>query len=150
MPSTDPPLGAAAASFLGRGWAFPPRFGRGGRDVATVAGAADVAESLRIVFATEIGERVMREDFGAGLSRHAFAPVDHGLMVDLRAAIVEAVTTWEPRIDVEQVGIDTAGDADGLLVVTLGYVLRGANSRYNMVFPFNLADPGATPGGAAR
>ena len=146
MRSTDDHLIAAEAPFLGRGWAFPPRFSRGGGEVATVAGAADVAESLRIIFATELGERAMREDFGADLSAHVFAPVDRGLLTELRAAIIDAVMKWEPRIDIERVDIDESGDEAGLLLITLGYVLRGANSRYNLVYPFNVADAARAPG----
>jgi len=138
--SADGPLIAPSAPFLGRGWAFPPSFGRGGGEVATVAGADDVAQSLGIIFATELGERAMREDFGTGLSRHVFAPVDRALLTELRAAIIDAVTRWEPRVDIERVDIDESGERAGLLLITLGYVLRGANSRYNLVYPFNVVD----------
>jgi len=58
------------APFLGRGWSFPPAFGAGGREVATVAGEEDIAQSLHIIFATELGERVMRDDFGCDLHRY--------------------------------------------------------------------------------
>jgi len=143
--STDDHLIAADAPFLGRGWAFPPSFGRGGGEVATVAGAADVAESLQIIFATELGERAMREDFGAGLAAHVFAPVDRSLLTELRAAIIDAVMKWEPRIDIERVDIDEDGDEAGQLLITLGYTLRGANSRYNLVYPFNDADAVGAP-----
>jgi len=129
------------APFLGRGWAFPPSFGRGGAEVETVAGAADVAESLHILFATALGERAMREDFGADLAAHAFHPVDNALLADLRAAIAGAVLRWETRIDVEALDIVESGEEAGLLIITIAYQLRGANSRYNLVYPFHLADP---------
>ena len=48
------------ASFLGRGWSFPPEFGPGGAEVAMVAGEEDIAQSLSILFGTALGERVMR------------------------------------------------------------------------------------------
>lgn len=128
------------APFLGRGWAFPPSFGRGGAEVETVAGAADVAESLRILFATETGERPMREDFGASLSRHVFAQVDRGVLTDMRSAILAAVVAWEPRIEVAGLEIVESGDEPGLLTISLSYVLRGANSRYNFVYPFYIRE----------
>jgi uncharacterized protein len=131
---------SADAPFLGRGWAFPPSFGRGGAQVETVAGAADVAESLRILFATEIGERPMREDFGASLSRHMFAQIDRTLLTDMRSAILAAVIAWEPRIDVAGLDIAESGDEPGLLTISLSYVLRGANSRYNFVYPFYIRE----------
>lgn len=131
---------SAEAPFLGRGWAFPPTFGEGGADVAMVSGAEDVGQALGIVFGTEPGERPMREDFGAGLSRHLFAEIDRTLLTDMRAAILDAVITWEPRISVEGLQIVESGDQPGLLTITLAYALRGANSRYNLVFPFYIRE----------
>jgi uncharacterized protein len=128
------------APFLGRGWAFPPSFGRGGSEIETVAGAADVAESLHIIFTTETGERRMREDFGASLSRHVFAQVDRGVLTDMRSAILAAVIAWEPRIEVAGLEIVESGDEPGLLTISLSYVLRGANSRYNFVYPFYIRE----------
>src|SRR4051812_9955778 len=101
---TDP-----GTAFLGRGWAFPPGFGPGGREVATVAGEADIAESLRILFATELGERVMRPDFGCDLRRYVFEEVDNTLLAKIAAAVTDAVLYHEPRIRLD--GVEAAPDA---------------------------------------
>lgn len=131
---------ATDAPFLGRGWAFPPAFGRGGAEVETVAGSADVAQSLQILFATEPGERPMREDFGASLQRHLFAEIDQTLLTDMRAAILDAIIAWEPRIQLDGIEIVESGDTAGLLSISLHYSLRGTNSRYNLVYPFYLRE----------
>lgn len=138
---TDPP-------FLGRGWAFPPSFGPGGREVATVAGAEDVAESLQILFATEPGERPMREDFGSALRRHMFAEIDQTMLTDMRGAIYDAILAFEPRIAIDALDIVESGDEPGLLTISLHYSLRGTNSRYNLVYPFYLRE--ATGIGSGR
>ena len=43
---------ASDAGFLGRGWAFPPRFDAGGAEVAMVSGHDDIAQCLTILLAT--------------------------------------------------------------------------------------------------
>lgn len=126
--------------FLGRGWAFPPSFTPGGAEVDTVAGAEDVAESLRILFATELGERPMRETFGSGLSRHMFGAVDQTMLTDLRAALIDAILRWEARVSLEGLEIVESEETAGLLTISLHYGLRGTNSRYNLVYPFYVRE----------
>ena len=75
------------ASFLGRGWSFPPEFGPGGAEVAMVAGEEDIAQSLSILFGTALGERVMRETYGCDLSRYMFEEVDQSLLTSISSAV---------------------------------------------------------------
>jgi uncharacterized protein len=135
---------ARPPDFLGRGWSFPPRFSRGGAELATVAGDADVRESLAILFATEPGERVMRADYGGGLRPMLFAEMDQELVSALRARVTTAVLLHEPRVRPELVEIADDPAAPGVLLVSLHYTIRGSNSRYNLVFPFYLREAEAT------
>lgn len=135
--ATDP-------SFLGRGWAFPPAFTHGGGEVELVAGATDVAQSLQIIFATEPGERPMREAFGSSLRRHMFAEIDQTLLTSVRGAILDAILVFEPRVQLEGLEIVESEDTAGLLTISLHYTLRGTNSRYNLVYPFYLREAATT------
>lgn len=140
---TDPP-------FLGRGWAFPPTFAAGGSDVAMVAGAEDVAQSLEILFATEPGERPMRGTFGSSLRRHMFAEIDQTMLTEVRGAIYDAILAFEPRIEIEGVEIVESGEIPGLLTISLHYALRGTNSRYNLVYPFYIREAATTAQAGGR
>src|SRR4051794_15809639 len=131
---------AAEAAFLGRGWAFPPAFSDGGADVETVAGSDDVRQSLQILFATEPGERPMRDTFGSSLSRYVFEEIDAYLVASLRRAVTDAIVAYETRIEVEQIDVDADPDIPGLLSISLHYSLRGTNSRFNFVFPFYVRE----------
>ena len=130
---TDPP-------FLGRGWAFPPSFGAGGSDVEMVSGAAEVAESLQILFSTEPGERPMRGAFGSSLSRYMFAEIDQSMLTSVRGAIYDAILAYEPRIEIDALEVVESGETPGLLTISLLYTLRGTNSRYNLVYPFYVRE----------
>jgi uncharacterized protein len=134
---TEPP-------FLGRGWAFPPSFGVGGSDVATVSGTEEVAQSLQILFATEPGERPMRGSFGSSLRRFMFAEIDQTMLTGVRGAIYDAILAFEPRIEIDALEVVESGETAGLLTISLLYTLRGTNSRYNLVYPFYIREAATT------
>lgn len=125
-------------TYLGKGWSFPPAFTRGGADVEMVAGAEDIHQSLRIIFSTEPGERVMQDQFGCDMNSFVFEELDQGLMNTMRQTISDAILYHEPRIKLDDLSISEAADEPGLLLISIDYTLRGTNSRYNMVYPFYL------------
>ena len=126
------------ASFLGRGWSFPPRFGAGGRDVHTVSETEDIEQSLAILLSTRRGERVMREDFGCELSDFMFEEVSQGLVGLVKSAVEDAVLHHEPRIELNDVDVSASDSEDGLILIAINYTVRATNSRYNMVYPYYL------------
>ena len=126
-------------AFLGVGWAFPPRETVDG-DVATAAYEDDIHQAVHIILGTAHGERVMRPDFGAGLERLVFEPLNTTTMALVRHRVEEALVTWEPRIDLERVDV-RAGDATpSELVVEIDYRVRATNTFYNLVYPFYLLE----------
>ena len=134
------------ASFLGTGWSFPPTFTEGGGDVATVFDAEDIHQSLQILFATSLGERVMQDDYGCDLGRFLFEEIDRSLINSLTGLVSDAILFHEPRIALNNLQISD-GEADAvLLLIQIDYTIRTTNSRYNMVYPFYLSE-GIPPGG---
>ncbi|GJD64344.1 GPW/gp25 family protein [Methylobacterium frigidaeris] len=140
-----------ARAFLGRGWAFPPAVA--GRDVAMAAYEEDIRQAVLIILGTDREERVMRPDFGAGLSSFLFEPIGIGLAERLRTRVLEALVDWEARIIVEQVLVapmtgqtPEAAVPDGFrpvpagaaLLVSIEYRVRATNAVRNLVFPFYL------------
>ena len=127
----------AQAPFLGTGWQFPilPD-ARGG--LAYVSGDTNVTQSLQILLLTQLGERVMRSDFGTELPRLVFAPGSTQYLRLLETAVQDAVTNWEPRVDVNQV-VAEADSADPFkVVVSISYTVRQTNTSTNLVFPYYL------------
>lgn len=122
-------------SFLGRGWGFPPQFDDDGR-ARMVEGEEDIHDSLRILFTTCAGERIMRPEYGGGLDRHVFTRVDATTITMLCGTIRSAILHFEPRIVVEDVRADASGAADGYLLFEVRYRVIVTNTRSNMVFPF--------------
>jgi phage baseplate assembly protein W len=134
------------APFLGTGWGFPPTFGPQGAEVVMVTGGEDIHQSLQILLATRLGERLMQEEYGCSLDSVAFEELDQGLINTLNRTISDAILYHEPRITLDDIDVDESPAQPGLLLITLQYTIRGTNSRFNMVYPFYLNE--ATPPGA--
>jgi len=132
-------------SFLGTGWSFPPRFSRGGADVWMVSGSEDIHQSLQILLATGLGERVMQETYGCDLSSEVFEEIDRGMINRLRALVEDAILYHEPRIVLDRVDVSASDDVHGLLLIGIDYTVRSTNSRFNMVYPFYVKEASAPP-----
>lgn len=137
--SVTPTARASDPGFLGRGWAFPPTFSRGGGAVAMVEGEADIAESLRILLRTRVGERVMRPRYGCTLDRLLFEPLSTSLRAYVEDLVRTAVLYFEPRVVLDGVGL-TAVPEEGRLDIEVRYTVARTNSRMNLVFPFYLSE----------
>ncbi len=128
---------AGTSDFIGTGWAFPVRLnGRGG--IALAHGAGDVAEAIRVILATQVGERRMRPAFGCAIHDLTFATNDattHGL---IRHHVLEALALWEPRIVVRDVRVTVAPNDAAQVLIEIDYAVRATNERRNLVYPFYL------------
>lgn len=126
-----------AESFIGRGWPFPI-FPDATGSLGFVEGDANVEQSLRILLLTQLGERVMRPDFGTATARLVFAPGSLHFLSLLETTVREAVRDFEPRIDLEAVDAEADPEDETHVTVAVSYRVRQSNSRFNLVFPFYL------------
>ncbi len=125
--------------FLGKGWKFPVQTTEEGR-IAESAYEEDIREAVLIILGTAKGERVMRPDFGCGIHDFVFASINTANMTLIESTVREALTMWEPRIEVTGATIDTAESAKGKLLINLEYKVRITNNRFNLVYPFYLKE----------
>lgn len=134
---------AMAREFIGNGWRFPllpdPSGGLG-----YVAGDANVEQSLRLLLLTDLGQRVMRPDFGCKAGRLVFAPGSVQMLGQLETTVREAIRDHEPRVDLESVRAEADPRDPTHVEVVIRYTVRATNTRGNLVFPFYLAETGPT------
>jgi phage baseplate assembly protein W len=127
-------------SHLGRGWAFPvcPR----GREGALVyaAGPDKVRQSIFLILDCEPGERLMRPDFGCPLRSHLMEPNTTALRTLIRQQVEQALATWEPRIEVSVVDVDTGAEPE-LVLIGVAYRHLVDDRPDNLVYPFHLGQP---------
>jgi len=124
--------------FLGRGWAFPPRFDDG--SVQMVEAGDDIDQSLQVLLCTTQGERLMRPDFGLGVQAHVFDLTDETALTELAFRIEESIRFHEPRIVLENLDVTPHADLDGHLNIAITYRVVATNSRANVVFPFYMQE----------
>ena len=123
------------SNFLGTGWSFPPRpDGRGG--MALVADAEKIEQSMRIVLSTPIGQRVMRPTFGSRLHELVFAPLSPETLGLAELYVEEALTFWEPRIEVLEVTARSDPNQPSLLLVGIDYRIKATHDQRSLVYPF--------------
>jgi phage baseplate assembly protein W len=83
----------------------------------------------------------MRPDFGCGLHDLVFAVNGSATQGMAAFHVREALTAWEPRIDVLRVEASGAGEHGEQLVIEIDYRVRLTDSRFNLVYPFYLDRP---------
>ena len=80
----------------------------------------------------------MRPDFGCGIHAYAFAAVDTTRLTLIEDDVRDALTTWEPRIEVLDVDATLADRSTGELTIDIDYRVRRTNNESNLVYPFYL------------
>ena len=126
----------SSSSPIGTGIAFPIEIGVRG-NLRSSSGARNLEESIRLILGTKLGERVYRPNFGCRLSELAFAPLDTRTLLLVRLYVEEALTTWEPRIELE--GVYTEPDPiRGQVRITIAYRPKGSHDLRSLVYPFYL------------
>ncbi|MCI4670774.1 MAG: GPW/gp25 family protein [Bacteroidia bacterium] len=129
-------------AFLGKGWAFPPKFIKGANDSGPemVSAEKDICESLQILLSTKLGERVMRPNYGCNLYKLNFEPINTQFLAFVQTYIEQSILLHEPRVELENVNINTSSQLDGILYIEVNYRVRATNSPDNYVYPFYLND----------
>lgn len=128
---------AKNASFLGRGWGFPPTFLKGKTDnIVMVAADLDIKQSLEILLGTRLGERVMLPEYGSDLNEFMFESMNNTKLNFLKELIKTAIITFEARIELHNISLDISSNLDGILNIHLDYTVITTNTRFNLVFPF--------------
>lgn len=134
--------------FLGRGWRFPVELDEDGR-LRYDKEEEKIEQSILIILGTAQGERVMRPDFGSRLRELVFAPLNSSTQALAARYVIDALTAWEPRIEVLSVRAEPRGGLEGVLDIDIEYRVRATNSRFNLVYPFYLRE-GNREAAAAR
>jgi len=128
-----------AKEFLGIGWKFPVITDNNGH-IALSEYEQDIREGIWIILSTAKGERVMRPDFGCGIHDFVFAAINSATLTLVERSVREAMTQWEPRIELTDVKILNDKINEGKLMISIDYKIRTTNNRFNMVYPFCLTD----------
>ncbi len=125
-------------AYLGTGLTFPVRVNARG-EIALSSGTQDIEQSIRIILGTRPGERVMRPTFGCKAHDLLFELRDATTASLLKKHVIDALTFWEPRIQVLQVRALIDDSMDGAIQVEIDYEIKATHDLRSIVYPFFLA-----------
>jgi phage baseplate assembly protein W len=128
----------SSQEFLGVGWKFPIEFNTNNYSVSMLNGEALIKNSLDVLFATNLGDRVMQPDYGSELDYFLFENMSKSIMTYMESRISDAILFGEPRIIANNVEIEQDEDDPGFIQIRVDYTVPATNSRYNYVYPFYL------------
>ena len=83
----------------------------------SLSGIDHLRQSVRDILTTPIGSRVMRRTYGSTLFQLVDAPMNKSTVIEIYAAVANALRTWEPRIAVSSISV-TKADV-GAIEITL-------------------------------
>ncbi len=126
-----------AKEFLGTGWKYPVGLQADGR-ITLSRYEEDIREAILIILGTAKGERVMRPDFGCGIHDLVFATVNVATIGQVESTVREALTEFEPRIELIEIKASRDDASNGKLNVSIDYRVRATNNEFNLVYPFYL------------
>ncbi len=109
--------------------------------LSLIDGEQSIRQAIRILLSTIPGERLRRPGYGCELHRLVFSPNDettHGLAMHY---VKQAVTDWEPRVDILKVDASRDDTEHQVMRVTLHYRVRRTQEEESLVFALDLSSP---------
>ena len=125
------------SEFIGRGLAFPLQVDpRGG--IALASGDHDIVQSIQLILETAPGERVMRPTFGCRIHDLVFAPQNAGTVSLIKQHVKDALVQWEPRVEVQDIDVNTSPRNDGVMLVEIKYLIKDTYDERSIIYPFYI------------
>lgn len=128
------------ASFLGRGWAFPPTFNGTTNRLTMNQAQTNINQSIDVILNTVRGSRSVMPQFGSDLSSYVFGTINQELKGNIVQSVKTALLQYEPRIRVNDVTLNVVDDLNPVVEVNVSYTVITTNSRHNHVYPFSLTE----------
>lgn len=82
--------------------------------LAQKSGVNQIKADLLQLLLTNPGERVMLPTYGTPLRKLMFEPNDPQLEIEAKKMIADAIQTWEPRIEIDQIEVTSSFSRDDL------------------------------------
>jgi phage baseplate assembly protein W len=126
-------------AFLGVGWKFPLQVTPAG-SIARARAEQRIEESIFLILSTSPGERPMLAEFGCGIHDLVFDNNTPATIAAVTQSVRQALTAFEPRIDVLDVHVESRREQPNLLLIRVSYRIRANNATGNLVYPFYIRE----------
>ncbi|MFV0350200.1 MAG: GPW/gp25 family protein [Halodesulfovibrio sp.] len=85
-----------------------------------LSGRDHLLQSIGDILRTPIGSRVMRRNYGSRIPALLDAPANADTVIEVYAAVAEALDAWEPRFKLESVTLISASSEGALELLVKG------------------------------
>ena len=86
---------------------------------------------------TQRSERFVRPSFGSDIMSYTFMDTGETMLSIFRRNITQTILEQEPRVSDVAVSTEIA-ERQGMVIVSINYIVSETNKRDNLVFPFYL------------
>ena len=97
-------------------------------DIVQVKDKSAIAQAIKSLFLTRKGERPFKPNFGSGLQKALFEPLDYGSAVLIKNEINTSLSIYEPRIVVRKINCLVDYNNNGY-DIELEYKIKGRTDR---------------------
>jgi len=120
------------------GWPLFPLPDADGRLSYPATLADSVRQQLQVILSTRPGEQLMRPTFGAGLTEFLGEPDTLATRGRVYDRVIESISRWEPRVDVDRVEVGDLPGRPGWLRIEVGYRLRRTGEPLTLAVSLEL------------
>ena len=100
---------------------------------------ATIKGRLILLLCTNPGERPFLCDYGVGLKKFLFEPLDDTTLRQIRTKIVQQMGRWEPNISVLNIAIDvTDYGPPAAIMINMKLELKPTKDRQTLSFPIGV------------
>lgn len=118
-----------------KGFSLPFRIHPSSGGVVQAGGPEKLKENIIHILMTNVGERVMRRDYGGGVHQLVHDPNNDVLRAIVQHQIAKTIGQWEPRVQLRNV---TVTQDEGVLIAELSYVIRQTQQPESLSVPIGL------------
>lgn len=86
------------------------RIGMNAENGKTLSGIEHLKQSINDILSTPVGTRIMRRNYGSRLMYLLDGPINEVMTAQIQAAVVEALSNYEPRIKLSRVVVNNIKD----------------------------------------
>jgi hypothetical protein len=108
---------------------FPFQLGRDGKVAVETNPDSQIAQRVKILLATQPGERVMLPQYGVATMGMLFEPNEPAIQASLQQAVLTALKTFEPGVVVRKVTPVEEPDGSGIANIEVDYVRADAGNN---------------------
>ena len=123
---------------IGKGFSYPFYIDEDTGAVEASSGADNITRSMAHILDVHIGEMPGNRLFGSGIDDLVFSLNDSSNDILFQHFVVDAISTWEPRVSITGVFIDRSGSNVGVLSVGIDFIILQTRGSGSMIYPFYL------------